>query len=172
MNKIFYLAACVAIVCSCGPSGKVQNEYLQDTAVDVGYGSMPQSSLTTSVSQIALDDNAYTYSNMLDYIRGKVPGVMVVGDKIQIRGINSINSSTDPLVMIDGVEASSINDVAPVDVYSVSVLKDASASIYGVRGANGVILITTKGAAQAAAQAAAAKKEARAAAKEARKKDK
>ena len=99
-----------------------------------------------------------------------MPGVQIgPGNTITIRGINSINSSTEPLILLDGVEISSLDDVNPYDVYSVDVLKDASSSIYGLRGANGVILITTKGAQQAKQDAAKAKKDAKAARKSSRK---
>lgn len=164
------MAACAVIVCACGTSSKVQNEYVQDKAINVGYGSAPKSSLTTSVSQVDSDKYTDTYTNMYDYLRGRVPGVQVVGDKIIIRGLSSINSSTDPLVLMDGIEISDISSVPPSEVESVSVIKDASSAIYGMRGANGVILITSKSAASAKAAAAAAKKAQKEAAKERRKK--
>ncbi len=86
-----------------------------------------------------------TYSNMYDYLRGRVPGVQVTSDnKILIRGVNSINLSTDPLIILDGSEINDLSVINPNDVDSVTVLKDGSASIYGVRGANGVIIITTR----------------------------
>ena len=64
-------------------------------------------------------------------------------NKILIRGVNSINSSSDPLILVDGVEMSDISSLNPADVKSVDVIKDGSSAIYGMRGANGVILITT-----------------------------
>ena len=77
-----------------------------------------------------------------------MPGLIVrkVGGsyKFTIRGINSINSSTDPLLIVDGCTVDDIDYLNPKDIKSVEVLKDASASIYGSRGACGVILITTK----------------------------
>ena len=76
---------------------------------------------------------------------GRVAGVMVTPDRrIIIRGIGTINGSTDPLIMVDGYEVQDLSVINPRDVKSVDILKDGSASIYGVRGANGVILITTK----------------------------
>ena len=105
---------------------------------------------------------------MYDYLRGRVAGVEVSpNNSIRIRGTNSINSSTEPLIIVDGSEAD-LNSVSPYDVYSVSVLKDASSSIYGVRGANGVILITTKHAQQEKDAQQQAKKQARAEKKAAR----
>ena len=107
-------------------------------------------------------------------MRSRVPGV-VIGDasaggtpSIIIRGENSVNSSNQPLIMLDGMETDDISGLSPLDVASISVLKDASASIYGSRGGNGVILITTKSAKLAAEQEAAYQREARAAARAAR----
>ena len=81
---------------------------------------------------------------MYEFLQGKVPGVQVMGTTIRVRGTNSINSSSDPLILVDGLEMSDISNLNPNDVDSVEVIKDGSASIYGVRGANGVILIKTK----------------------------
>ena len=69
---------------------------------------------------------------------------MTPDKRIIIRGVGSINSSNDPLILVDGSEITDLSTINPNDVKSVNVLKDASSSIYGVRGANGVILITTK----------------------------
>ena len=80
---------------------------------------------------------------------------------VVVRGISTLNSSTVPLVIVDGVEVNDLDAVSPYDVYSVSVLKDASTSIYGVRGANGVILITTKGGQMQKEAEEAAKKKAK-----------
>ena len=82
---------------------------------------------------------------MYEYLRGRVAGVMVTPEnKILVRGVNSINASTDPLILVDGVETTDLSVINPADVSSVDVIKDGSASIYGMRGANGVILITTR----------------------------
>lgn len=110
---------------------------------------MEKGKLTQAVSQVEIDEKQVGgYSNIYDYIKGKVPGVSVIGSfpnvKIQIRGIGSLNLPTDPLFIVDGTEVSDIGYIHPNDVKSISVLKDSSSSIYGSRGANGVILITTK----------------------------
>ncbi len=114
--------------------------------MDIGYGSMKRKDITSSVSSLQVDQKEVTtYSNMYDYLRGRVPGVQVTSDnKILIRGVNSINLSTDPLIILDGSEINDLSVINPNDVDSVTVLKDGSASIYGVRGANGVIIITTR----------------------------
>lgn len=118
----------------------------QEEEVNVGYGSMKRKDITSSVSSLDVDaQSVATYSNMYDYLRGRVPGVQVTSDnRILIRGVNSINLSTDPLIILDGSEINDLSVINPNDVESVSVLKDGSASIYGVRGANGVIIITTR----------------------------
>ena len=91
-----------------------------------------------------------------------MPGIQVRPDNtIVIRGVGTFMASTDPLVLVDGVEIGDISTINPHDVYSVDVLKDASTAIYGVKGANGVILITTKVGQQAKMQKAAAKKQAK-----------
>ena len=79
-------------------------------------------------------------------IRGEVPGVQVVGTQILIRGMSSINSSNDPLLVVDGMPVSSIDNISPRQVKSISVLKGSDAAIYGTRAAGGVILIDLKGA--------------------------
>lgn len=88
------------------------------------------------------------YTSIGEYLKGRVPGLQVMktgsGYKYLIRGVSSINSPTDPLFIVDGVEVNDIDHINPNDVARVEVLKDASASIYGNRGACGVIIITTK----------------------------
>lgn len=118
-------------------------------SVNIGYGYVKRRTLTTSVSRVKInEDQLGGYSDIGAYLQGRVPGLQVrkMGNtyKFTIRGINSINSPTDPLLIVDGVEVNDISFLHPRDVKSVEVLKDASASIYGARGACGVILITTK----------------------------
>ena len=133
---------------ACGAAGNATAQANQDNQVNVGYGTSDRDEVNYSVSSVKVSDKEIvTYNNMYDYLRGRVPGVVVgPGNSITIRGINSINASTEPLILVDGVEVTDLSTISPMDVYSVDVLKDASASIYGVRGGNGVILITTKGA--------------------------
>lgn len=124
-------------------------ELAEEEDVNVGYGVVKKRNLTTSVSKVAVGkENVTSYSHIGDYLMGRVPGVQVIKSgtsyRYVIRGLNSVNLSSDPLFIVDGVETMSIDYINPQDVQSVEVLKDASASIYGTRGANGVILITTK----------------------------
>jgi TonB-dependent SusC/RagA subfamily outer membrane receptor len=84
---------------------------------------------------------------MYDLIKGRFAGVQVANGQIIIRGVNSINSSTAALIILDGVpvDGSALNSIPPVQVKSINVIKDGSAAIYGSRGANGVVVIETKG---------------------------
>ena len=143
MKRLILILLPVALVTGCGAYVPVPQE---DSAVDVGYEKQSKQGLTTAVSKLKKKENeVVTYNNIYDYLQGRVAGVQVTPDKrILIRGINSINSSTDPLILVDGTEMSDISSLNPNDIESVSVLKDASSAIYGVRGGNGVILITTK----------------------------
>lgn len=124
-----------------------------DELVVVGYGTQERQDVTGSVSQVsseALESRPAT--NMTSLLQGKSPGVTITQSSgqpgqedhsILIRGVGTMNNA-QPMVIIDGVEAS-MDDVNPNDVENVSVLKDAaSAAIYGSRAANGVVLITTK----------------------------
>jgi TonB-dependent SusC/RagA subfamily outer membrane receptor len=117
-----------------------------DKDINIGYGSVDRKNLTTPVSKLDVDENKNTpYMNIYEMIRGKVPGVEVNGKSIRIQGASSFYLSTEPLFVVDGMIVSSVDDISPFDVKSIEVLKGAAASIYGSRGANGVILIYLKG---------------------------
>jgi TonB-dependent SusC/RagA subfamily outer membrane receptor len=91
------------------------------------------------------DKNTITYRSIYDMIRGKIAGVVVQPDNtIIIRGINSIKNNSEPLFIVDGSVVSSIDYIVPSEVKSITVLKDAEASIYGSRGSSGVIVIKMK----------------------------
>lgn len=146
----------------------VMDENSLDELVVIGYGSVKKSDLTGSVASIKSEDFINTAVSSLDQgIQGKAAGVVVsmgsgqpgAASSIRIRGTNSINGNNEPLYVIDGVfivpetnvgavTGPSLNPLAsinPADIESVEILKDASATaIYGTRGANGVILVTTK----------------------------
>lgn len=113
---------------------------------DVGYEYERADQITSSVSSVDVNDlHNDAYSNITDYLQGRVPGLTVVNGRITIRGINTFFGSTQPLIVIDGTPGGSLADINPQDIQSIQVLKDAgSTAIYGVRGANGVIVITTK----------------------------
>ena len=117
-----------------------------ETVYNLGHGlQVTDQEKTEAVAHIDVEDNAQVYRDIYSYIQGRVPGVVVQQGKIYIRGISSVNSGTDPLFIVDGVAIEDISWINPHDVKSIDVLKDSSAtSLYGVRGANGVIIITTK----------------------------
>lgn len=141
MKKIIYIAVLTLLTAGCGTAARQP----QDETVDIGYGTQEKGKLTNSVSSLKADRNKpQTFNTIYDYIRGRVAGVTVSPDnKITIRGTNSINSSVDPLFIVDGVEVPDISTINPSDVKSIDVIKDGSSAIYGMRGANGVIIITT-----------------------------
>jgi TonB-dependent SusC/RagA subfamily outer membrane receptor len=117
-----------------------------DEAVNVGYGTVRKSDMTTNVNKIDGTNPKYaSYRNIYDMIKGEVPGVQVTGTSIKIQGISSMNSGTEPLFVLDGVVVNSIGSIQPAMVKSIEILKGAAASIYGSRGANGVILINLVG---------------------------
>lgn len=125
-----------------------------DEVVVVGFGSVKKSDLTSSISSVKGSDvRNMNVSNATESLQGKVAGVQIVGTggpggqpKVLIRGISTINLTTDPLYVVDGVPMSGgINFLNPNEIESMEVLKDASASaIYGSRASNGVIMITTR----------------------------
>jgi len=143
MKRLLSILALASLVAACGPSAQVSRD---DTEVNIGYGTVKKSDLTNSVTNVKVDEREIkTYSTIYEYLQGRVAGVVVLPDhRIMIRGVNSINSSTEPLFILDGVETRNISSINPNDIKSVDVIKDGSAAIYGMRGANGVIVITTK----------------------------
>lgn len=130
------------------------SQLLQEVVV-VGYGVQRKSDLTGAVASVKTADalKSTPTGNVSDALQGRMAGVSVLsgsgdpsGDNtIRVRGINSITAETGPLVVIDGFIGGSLQSLNPADIASIEVLKDASATaVYGSRGANGVILVTTK----------------------------
>jgi len=125
-----------------------------DEVVVIGYGTMKRKDLTGAVASVRGEDlAAMPVNNVAQALQGKLPGVNVVsGDgrpdadvSIRVRGGGSITQSNQPLFIVDGFPVSSISDIPASEIESIDVLKDASSTaIYGARGANGVILVTTK----------------------------
>ena len=135
MKKSLSIIALAALVAGCGV---YHTRNVNENGVDIGYG----------VSNLKVKKNeAQTYSNIYDYLRGRVPGVQVTSDnRIIIRGVGTNSGNTDPLILVDGVETTDISTLDPIYVKSVDVIKDGSSAIYGMQGANGVIIIKTVGA--------------------------
>jgi len=150
-TSLFAVAAVLTLT-ACGTSNKgFQSPSDSQDVREIGYGSVPKDKLSYAVSSYDMDENVKNgYSDIFEYMRGRCPGVQIgpstpgTMPHVVIRGTGSINSSTEPLYIVDGVETLDISNISPIDVQSINVLKDASSAIYGVRGANGVILITTK----------------------------
>jgi len=126
-----------------------------EEVIVIGYGTVKKSDLTGSVSSIQAEKlNTDSQASVEQVIQGRLPGVQVTqssaepggGFSIRIRGTNSITAGNEPLYVIDGLAgANPENSMNPSDIKSIEVLKDASATaIYGARGSNGVVLITTK----------------------------
>jgi TonB-linked SusC/RagA family outer membrane protein len=126
---------------------------LNDVVV-IGYGTVKKSDLTGAVASLKGDQlTDRPLPNISQALEGKIAGVEVninsnapgQAAKVRVRGIGSINSSLDPLYVVDGVSGVDINTINPHEIASLEVLKDASSTaIYGARGANGVIMVTTK----------------------------
>jgi Outer membrane receptor proteins, mostly Fe transport len=128
------------------------NEYSLEEVVVVGYGESKRKDLVGSVGRISANEIAkQPVNNVLSALQGMVPGLEISNQSgtpgspvsVRIRGINSINAGS-PLILVDNVVAD-LSSVAPSDIESIEILKDASSTaIYGARGSNGVILVTTK----------------------------
>lgn len=128
-------------------------ETLEEIVV-IGYGTMKKSDLTGAITSLDEDEIAENKgANALAVMQGKVAGLDITESSgesggsvsLTLRGLRSINAGNSPLILVDGVEYGSTLDINPSDIESMEILKDASSTaIYGTRGANGVILITTK----------------------------
>lgn len=126
---------------------------VMDEVVVIGYGTQRKGDVTSAIASVKAEDfTVGKVGDAADLIKGKVAGLSIAkgsGDPnatsaIRLRGVISVNGSTTSLILIDGVEGD-LSTVAPENIEAIDVLKDASAAaIYGTRGANGVILITTK----------------------------
>ena len=130
--------------------------HAMDDVIVTAYGEAKREAFSGSAVMVKSEEIVKTqHTNAIDALNGKVPGLQIVNATGQpgsasptviIRGISSIEAGKTPLIIVDGMSfAGSINDINPADIESMSVLKDAAAAaLYGSRGANGVILITTK----------------------------
>jgi TonB-linked SusC/RagA family outer membrane protein len=133
----------------------VENSLALDEVVVVGYGTVKKGNLTSAVSHVSSKDFLGTNAtNPVEQIQGKVAGVTISntgaadpnsGASIQVRGISSRAAGLGPLVVIDGVPGGDLYNINNNDIESIDILKDGAASaIYGTRGSNGVIIVTTK----------------------------
>jgi len=126
---------------------------LQEVVV-VGYGAVKKEDLTGSVSTIHTDEINENHAStaVSDMLAGRLPGLYVqkddgtvgTGSDLKIRGLSTFNNS-NPLIVVDGIPDRTLDDLNPVDIEAISILKDAAAiAVYGARAANGVILVTTR----------------------------
>lgn len=117
----------------------------QFSIYDYGYGQVNEKNNTTSIGKIDNDESDdIPYTNIYQMIQGRIPGVIVSGSSITIRGPSSINAQGNPLFVVDGSVTTSIDNINPRDVKSISILKGAETAMYGVRGSKGVIVIKLK----------------------------
>ena len=123
------------------PGGGRELEY------DIGYGRVAEKDRTTSTTSMAKNEESFSrYMTIWDMISGQFPGVEVRNQQVIIRGNTSFNLSSAALLVLDGVivDSNMINNIRPIEVKNISVIKDGSAAVYGSRGANGVVLIETR----------------------------
>ena len=131
-----------------------ENNDVLDEVVVIGYGTMKRKDLTGSITTVESKDlNVGAYTDPGQLLQGKVPGLVVVQNSdpnggvnsLTLRGASTLNGSTSPLYVVDGIPGVNLNLIPPSDIESIDVLRDASATaIYGSKAANGVIIVTTK----------------------------
>lgn len=115
--------------------------------IAIGYGYVLDADKLNAVATLNNKDVDFSqYSNMYELIQGRFAGVQISNGEVIIRGVNSINSSSGALIILDGtpVDDSILRTLPPTQVKSINVIKDGSAAIYGSRGANGVVIIESK----------------------------
>lgn len=126
-----------------------KNLDMAENYVNIGYGTVSAKNLLSSVASLKQNEIDFSvYTNMYDLIQGQFAGVTVEGNKIVVRGAKTYygSESDAALLVVDGmiVSESDFASVSPLDVQSVDVIKDGSSSVYGSRGANGVVIVETK----------------------------
>ncbi|HEX6938084.1 MAG TPA: TonB-dependent receptor plug domain-containing protein [Longimicrobiales bacterium] len=148
--------ASIYVLGGCGPKG-LPPAGPAPGEVEIGYGAQPKEDVTGAVTSVSEEEIANSRPMRLDeLLRGRVPGLEIIprgdgGYTFRIRGIDSLEMSQEPLVIVDGVPIptdgldTALAGLTPDDIRQVDVLRDVSAtSIYGPRGAGGVIIITTR----------------------------
>lgn len=110
----------------------------------VGYGYINEEDLIYAATHLEQENNDFcNYANIFDLIKGRFSGVTVSGNNVYIRGSGSFTGQIRALYILNGVETASIDWISPCQIKSIDILKDSNAAIYGVRGANGVVIINT-----------------------------
>lgn len=132
-----------------------EDTQIMDEVVVIGYGTTTKKELTGSVSSISSEDfKSGNVTDPLQLLQGQIPGLVITNPdggnpngsyEIQLRGLTTMAGGAQPLIVIDGVIGGDLSNISPDNIQSIDVLKDGSAAaIYGTRGTNGVILVTTK----------------------------
>ncbi|MCR4824268.1 MAG: TonB-dependent receptor plug domain-containing protein [Bacteroidales bacterium] len=144
MKRIYPLLLIALLACSCGTARHANIEDPEEEDVNLGYQKIRRKDSTSATSTVKVKRGS-GYSNIYEYLQGRVAGLEVNGTSLRIRGDRSLLGSNEPLILVDGVVVDDISYISPDEVERIDVLKDASSTaIYGSRGANGVILITTR----------------------------
>ena len=135
-----------------------------------GYLDIDAEAKTNSIQHVDVKDaEKISYRNFQDYLQSHVAGIEIsASGGIIIRGLSTVNGSSDPLILMDGMEVQDLDSINPNDIHSVDVIKDGGTAAYGLRGANGVILITSESAYQVKQAEREAKKREKEAAKAAK----
>ena len=119
----------------------------QNRELAIGYGHVKEKDKLDAMSSLNEKDfNFSNYSNIYDLIRGRFPGVQIIGGEIIIRGQSSLYGSNAALLVVNGVvvDQGYFGSIHPIEIKNINVLKGPTASIYGARGANGVVIVETK----------------------------
>ncbi len=144
MKRISLLILIALLAGSCGTTRGYIPVDDSEEDVNLGYQKVRRRDSTSATSTVKVKRGS-GYSNIYEYLQGRVAGLEVNGTTLRIRGDRSILGSNEPLILVDGVVTDDIGYITPDEVERIDVLKDASSTaIYGSRGANGVILITTR----------------------------
>lgn len=152
-SAVALIVVAALLLGGCASTQKERQSRPRADTVEVGYGKQPRSDVTGAISSMPVDSNGAKVTTVADMIEGRFPGVEVIrrsgGVSIRIRGARTLKGDSEPLYVVDGIPSASrggvLMDLDPRDIKSIDILKDAAAtSVYGSRGSNGVILITTR----------------------------
>ncbi len=119
------------------------NNNKQSDEVEVGYGKMKKNEISSSVNMTEIQNSKYSSYSSIFAILNEMPGVWVNGTKVVIKSSTKLGGNNQPLYVIDGIIVNRIDDISPNIIKSISILNGPSTSVYGLRGGNGVIIITT-----------------------------
>jgi len=125
--------------------GRTKIDFVLEGTSPDGVPNRPEQKMTSSSKVLdGRDPEFSSYQNIYDMIRGRFPGVEVNGKSIKVMGSSSLNVSTEPLFVVDGVIVKSLDDIVPQTVNTIEILKGPDATAWGTKGSNGVIVITRR----------------------------